>query len=71
MELLERKIEKKADLKKMELELKKKNLELREIQMEREYEERQKREEERQKRMDLEFAEKKAFLELIQKLSSK
>ena len=62
---------KKGDLKKMELELRKKELELREIQMEREHEERQKREEERQKRMDLEFMEKKAFLELLQKLSSK
>ena len=66
MELLEKKIDKKANLKKMELELKKKELELKEVQMAREHEERQRRDEERQKRMELEFAEKRAMLELLQ-----
>ena len=70
LELLEKKINKKADLKKMELELRKKELELRELQMEREHEEKQKREEERQKRLDLELAREKAILELLQKFSS-
>ena len=41
------------------------------VRMDREYEENNKLEEERQKRMELEFAERKAMLELIQKLFSK
>ena len=71
MELLEKKFDKKASLKKMELELKKKELELKEVQMAREHEERQRREEERQKRMELEFAEKRAMLELLKNFSSR
>lgn len=71
MQFLERKLERKADLKKIELELKRKELELKEIQMEREHEEQQKREEDRQKRMQLEFMERKTMLELLLKLSPK
>ena len=48
LHLLERKMEKKADLKTVELELKRKELELKELQMQREHEEKQKREEDRQ-----------------------
>lgn len=55
----------------MELELKKKELELKEKQMEGDYEQAKKMEEERNARMSLEFAERKAVLELIQKLASK
>ena len=71
MELLEKKMDKKAEFRKMELELKKRELDLREVQQAREHEEKQRREEERQKRMELEFAEKKAMIELLQKFASK
>lgn len=69
--MLGKKFESKSELKKIELDLKKKELELKEIQMERDYEEKKKQQEERDKRLELEFAERKAFMDLIQKLSSK
>ena len=71
LEMFEQKFEKKSELKKMELELKKKELELKQIQMDRDHEEKIKLEDERKKRMDMEFNERKAFMELIQNLSSK
>ena len=39
--------------------------------MQREYEAKKKEQEKRDKRLEFEFAEHKAFLELIQKISSK
>ena len=51
------------------MDLRRKELELKQIQMDREHDEKLKMEEERKKRMDMEFSERKAFLELIQKLS--
>ena len=68
--MLGQKFEKKAELKRMELELKRKELELKQIKMNREHEEKIKVEDERNKRMQMEFNERKALLELIQKLSS-
>ena len=52
------------------MELKRKELELKQIKMDREHEEKIKLEDERNKRMQMEFSERKALLELIQKLSS-
>ena len=71
LELLGQKFEKKSELKKVELDLRKKELELKEIQMQREYEAKKKEQEERDKRLEFEFSERKVFLELIQKMSSK
>ena len=71
LDMLDKNIEKKSELKEKELELKRMELEMMKIEMDREYEERKKQEEERQKRMELEFAERKAMLNLIQKLVSK
>ena len=71
LELLGQKFEKKSELKKVELDLRKKELELKEMQMQREYEAKKKEQEERDKRLEFEFAERKVFLELIQKMSSK
>ena len=70
IEMLNAKFDKKADLKKVELDIRMKELELRQLQMDREHEEK-KMEEERKQKMELEFMERKAMIELIQKLASK
>ena len=46
-------------------------LEMKKLTKDREYEERKQLEEERQKRMEMEFAERNAILELVQKMASK
>lgn len=71
IEMLNSKIDKKADLKKVELDIRMKELDFRKLQMDREHEEKKKMEEERKQRMELEFMERKAMIELIQKLASK
>ena len=71
MEMLEQKMQRKSELKERELEIRKMELELQKKKMDREEEERKRQEEERQKRMELEFLERRAMLELIQKLVSK
>ena len=69
--MLKTKLERQSELKCKELELKKVELELKNVQMEREYDEKKALEEERRQRYELEFAEQRAMLELIQKLVSK
>ena len=64
LEMLEHKFDKKTELKRIELDIRRKELELQEIKMDREHED-------RKKRMEMEFSERKAFLELIQNLSKK
>ena len=71
MEMLEQKMQKKSELKERELEIRQMELELQKKKMDNEERERKTLEEERQKRMELEFAERRAMLELIQKLVSK
>lgn len=77
IELLERKFCERSELKEKELELRKMDLELMQQQMDREDKEREenmkdkkKQDKEREKRMELEFAERKAMLELLQKLAT-
>ena len=69
MEMIEQKFEKKTELKRIELDIRREELELQKIKMQREHEEKLKAEEERKKRMEMEFNERKAFLDLIQKLT--
>ena len=67
--MLNSKIDRKADLKKAELDIRQQELDLRKVQMERDYEEKKKVEEERKQRMELEFMERKAMIGLLQKLA--
>ena len=69
IEMLEKKFKAKSEVKKMELDLKRK--ELKEKQMERDFEQAKRMEEERDKRLSLEFAERRAMLELVQSLAPK
>ena len=69
VEMLNSKIDRKADLKKAELDIRQQELDLRKVQMERDYEEKKKVEEERKQRMELEFMERKAMIGLLQKLA--
>ena len=71
IEMVEQKMQRKSELKERELEIRKMELELQKKKMDREEGERKRQEEERQKRMELEFSERRAMLELIQKLVSK
>lgn len=70
LEMLEQKMQRKSELKERELDIRKMELELQK-KMDREEEEGKRLEEERQKHMELEFSERRALLELIQKLVAK
>lgn len=67
--MLNSKMDKKAEMKKAELDIRKKELELRQLQMERENEEKKQMADEKKRRLELEFMERKAMLELVQKLA--
>ena len=71
MEMLGKRLERKSELKQQEIELRRMELEIKQRQLEQENEDKLRVEEERKARMELEFAERRALLELVQKLVSK